>query len=352
MKIEEIRKDIDDIDVRIVELINKRAALAQEAGRTKQSTIKYRPAREAEVIRNIRAQNKGPISGASVEAVFREIISGCLSLERPLTVSFLGPAGTYSQDAARKQFGSSAVLLPHPTIDDVLRGLESGSADVAVLPIENSIEGSVNRTLDLLLQTKKRIIGEIVLPIHHQLLTTAKSLDTVTEVAAHPQALAQCRVWLQKNLPHAKQVAMNSNGEAAAAVKKPHMAAIAGKTAAQTYCLSILAADIEDDATNTTRFVVLGTMPVPPTGQDKTSLIISVANKPGALGKVIPVLSDASINMTKLESRPSPSGLWDYVFYIDIDGHQDDAVVAKTLHDLESTTRFIKVAGSYPKATV
>lgn len=350
--VEKLREEIDSIDTQLVELLNKRARLAQEIGEAKGKGLKFAPAREAQVIDNVLKANSGPFTDESLETVFREIIACCLALEQPLRISYLGPAGTYSEEAARNRFGSMAELVPCATLDEVVQAAEKQKANLAVVPVENSTEGAVNRTLDLLLDTKLAIIGELDLSIHHQLLSKAKSLDDVTTVAAHPQALAQCHDWLQKHLPRAKQVAMDSNAQAAqAAQDNPHMAAIAGKLAARQYDLPALAANIEDDGANTTRFLVLGDMQVPATGHDKTSLICSVPNQPGSLGRLITILSDAGVNMTKLASRPSPSGIWDYVFYIDIDGHKDDAPVAKALKELESQAQFVKVLGSYPKGS-
>lgn len=350
MKLQNLRKEIDDIDGQIVQLLNKRAKIAQAVGQAKPGGTKFSPAREAQVIGNVRKANTGPFSEESLVAVYREIISCCLALEQPMRASFLGPAGTYSEEAARNRFGSAAKLLPCATLDEALATAEKQKADVAVLPVENSTEGAVNRTLDLLLETPLQIIGEMDLSIHHQLLSRANKLEDITTVAAHPQALAQCHDWLQKNLPHAKQVAMDSNAQAAqAAQTKPHMAAIAGKLAARQYDLPALATNIEDDSANTTRFLVLGSVPVTATGRDKTSLICSVPNRPGALGELITILSSAGVNMTKLASRPSPTGIWDYVFYIDIDGHKDDASVARALGGLNKHASFVKVLGSYPK---
>lgn len=350
MNVHQLREGIDEIDAQIVALLNKRAALAQAVGKTKGVGQKFRPAREAEVIKNVLAANNGPFTDESLQTVYREIIACCLALEQPLRISYLGPAGTYSEEAARNRFGSAAELVPCASFDEAIAAAEHRKADVAVVPVENSTEGAVNRTLDLLLETKLSIIGEMDLSIHHQLLTNAKKLEDITTVAAHPQALAQCREWLQANLPHAKQVAMDSNAQAAqAAQEQSHLAAIAGKLAARQYDLPALAENIEDDSSNTTRFLALGTMDTPPTGQDKTSLICSVPNRPGSLGELITVLSDAGVNMTKLASRPSPTGIWDYVFYIDIDGHEDNASVAKALKKLAAAAAFVKVLGSYPK---
>lgn len=350
MNLSELRDKIDVIDAEIVRLLNERANLAKKVAAAKGGGPKFAPAREEQVITNVLKANTGPFANVSLVAIYREIIACTLSLEQPMCVSYLGPAGTYSEEAARKRFGVPAELLPCATIDEVVKAVEQGGANVAVLPIENSTEGPVNRTHDLLLETPLKIIGEINLPIHHQLLSKAKSLQEVETVAAHPQALAQCREWLQKNVPNVTHQAMESNALAAQAAKDdPSVAAIAGKLAADEYGLPALATNIEDDKANTTRFLVLGNTPTPPSGNDRTSLVCSVPNKPGSLGKLITILSDAGINMTKLVSRPSPTGLWDYVFYIDVDGHQDDAPIAKALDKLQSQALFVKILGSYPK---
>jgi len=350
MNVTELRRTIDKLDRRIVALINQRAGLAQEIGRSKGGGVKYRPSREDQVIRNVLAANDGPLAGEAIVAAYREIIAGCLSLEQPLRVSYLGPAGTYSEEAARKRFGTVAELVPCATLDESLATAEKEQTDVAVLPVENSTEGPVNRTLDLLMATSLGVVGEIELPIHHQLLTKAKKIADIETVAAHPQALAQCHGWLQQHLPHAHHQAMNSNAEAAeAAASQPRMAAIAGLLAAKQYDLPILARNIEDDSSNTTRFLVLSSTPTQSTGHDKTSLICSVPNRPGSLGKLIAVLANAGVNMTKLTSRPSPTGLWDYVFYIDLGGHRDDPAVARALDGLTAHASFVRILGSYPR---
>lgn len=352
MTLKQLRNSIDNIDQQLVALLAKRAEAAQAIGHAKGQGLKFSPAREAEVIHSIRSANNGPLSNEALEAIFREIIASCLNLEQVLRVSYLGPAGTYSEEAARKRFGAMAQLVPQATLDEVLQQVEAGGANVAVLPIENSTEGAVNRTLDLLLGTNKQIVGEIVLPIHHQLLTLASDLQSVTEVAAHPQALAQCRAWLSRHLPHARQVGTDSNAEAAKlAFKRPEMAAIAGKQASLAYGMPIAARNIEDERSNTTRFVVVGPNATTPTGSDKTSLVCSVPNVPGSLAKLITIIAGAGVNMTKLESRPSLSGLWDYVFYIDLDGHAEDTRLGDVIAELREQTQFVKILGSYPKAT-
>jgi chorismate mutase / prephenate dehydratase len=347
----DLRKQIDNIDSQLVTLLNKRAAIARETGAVKKHGLKFSPSREAEVISHVTSLNKGPLPDKALEAVFREVVSSCLNLEQQMRISYLGPEGTYSEEAARSRFGAMAELVPCDTLDDVVRLVEQGRAEVAVVPIENTTEGSVSRTLDLLLTTPLQVCGEALLPIHHQLLSSDDQLDTIDEVVAHPQSLAQCREWLARHIPSATLRAVASNGAAArAAANEAGRAAIASKRAVRLYGLSVLAANVEDDPANTTRFLMLGTAPTQPTGTDKTSLVCSVPNKAGSLEGLLAVFADYGINMTKLESRPAAQGLWDYVFYIDIDGHQEDQDVARALELLGERATFVRVIGSYPKA--
>lgn len=345
-----LRSRIDELDEQLVELLNERAKVAQRVGGAKKGAIKFSPSREAEVIAHIKSVNDGPLTDKTLEAVAREVISGCLNLERPMRVSYLGPEGTYSEEAARSRFGAMAALMPSTSIDDAVSAVEKGNADVAVVPIENSTEGSVNRTLDLLLKTSLQACDEIRLPIRHQLLSNEGQLGAITEVVAHPQSLAQCREWLARHMPSAILRAVASNGEAAwIAAREAGRAAIASKRAAKLYGLTVLAANIEDDPANTTRFLVLGAAATEPTGTDKTSLVCSVPNKAGTLHGLLAILADHGVNMVKLESRPARHGLWDYVFYIDIDGHRDDEHVAVALDLLQKQAAFVKIIGSYPK---
>ena len=348
--LEDIRKQIDEIDDQLVRLLNERASAAQQVRIAKSGAPKFNVPREAEVLRRVRAHSPGPLPEETLKAVFREIISGCLSLQQQLRVSYLGPEGTFSEEAARQRFGVMAEFVPHATLDETLRAAETGAADVAVLPIENSNEGSVGRTLDLLLDTPLTICDEMQLHVHHQVMSKAPKLQHVKEVAAHPQALAQCRAWLAAHLPHASQTPASSNSEAARrAADHPGCAAIASRRAAELHRLTILASDVEDDPSNTTRFIVLGGTRPKPTGTDKTSLVCVVPNAPGALTGALAVLSEHDINMVKLESRPARSRTWEYVFYIDIEGHQSDDVAAQALRQLKKHAAFVKVIGSYPK---
>ena len=349
-ELQKLREDINTINDELVRLLNKRAEVAIEIGRAKQGAAIYDPVREQAVLDAVVASNEGPLADRPIQAIFKEIIAACRAIQEPLSVAYLGPEGTYSEEAARRQCGTTCQFMPYDSIDDAVRAVEAGNSTIAVVPIENSTEGSVNRTLDLLQNTSLHISGEVLLPIHHQLLSKASSLRGITAVSAHPQALAQCREWLTKHLPGVSLIAASSNAAAAkAATKDSKLAAIAGKAAADTYNLPVLAANIEDDATNTTRFVVLGRQLSSPSGNDKTSLIWTVANRPGSLQQALAVLAAEGVNMVKLESRPAGGGTWDYSFYVDIDGHETDKAVAKALDKLRDQSVVVKVLGSYPK---
>jgi chorismate mutase/prephenate dehydratase len=349
--LDELREQIDSIDSKLVQLLNERARIAQQVGAAKQSGVKFSPTRETALIRRLYQQNTGPLPNAALAAVMREVISGCLGLEQALRVSYLGPAGTYSEEAVRARFGHAVTLMPCSSIDEAVVAAEKGNADIALVPVENTTEGSVGQTLDVLLSSPLTICDEVMLPIHHQLVGRMSSLKEVQSVSAHPQALAQCRTWLAQHLPHARQIPASSNGEAAQlAAKSKTQAAIAGKRAAELHELPILAKNIEDDPSNTTRFLVLGNIPTKPTGSDKTSLVCATPNTPGALLATLQAIAKECINMVKLESRPARSQAWEYVFYIDIEGHQEEPHVAQALRTLKKHAAFVKVLGSYPKA--
>jgi chorismate mutase/prephenate dehydratase len=350
-KLGALRKRMDTISEELVVLLNKRAKVAQQIGQVKGDGPMYIPARERVVLERVVAQNKGPLTNRELHAIFEEVVAACRNLEHRLRVTYLGPPGTYSEEAARRHLSNTSDFIPCDSLDATLAEAEKNERDVAVLPIENSTEGGVSRTLDLLLDTPLHIVGETTLAIHHQLLTKAADLADITEVSAHPQALAQCRRWLAAHLPQATQHAASSNAEAARlAADNPQLAAIASIRAAELYQLPILAQNIEDEAGNATRFVVLGHEPTHPTGSDKTSLVCSVSHTPGSLGKLITGIADAGVNMIKLESRPSRSGTWDYVFYIDLEGHAQDEQVAKAIATVRQRSLFVKLLGSYPKA--
>lgn len=347
-----VRQQIDTLDTAIVRLLDERASLALQVKQAKgSSTPIYQPAREAAVLAHVTAASNGPLPKPALHAIYKEIIASCRNMQQPLRVAFLGPEGTYTEEAARKQYGTTSEYISCPSIAATIQAVDGNKADIAVIPIENATEGAVNQSLDVLAQTNLTICGETVLPIHHQLLSLAPSIQDVIQVAAHPQALAQCSAWLNQHMPHVKQIAHASNADAARyAATDPTIAAIASQQAARIYELPILAGNIEDNASNTTRFVTLGHQASQPTGNDKTSLVCSVPNTPGSLGKLLAILSQAGINMTKLESRPARNVAWDYVFYIDIDGHQADAPIATALAALKKQATHITILGSYPKA--
>lgn len=348
-----LREGIDRIDSEMLRLLSERARLAQRVGEIKRGNL-YRPEREAQVLRRIAATNPGPLPEAAVRTIFREVMSACLALEQPLKIAYFGPAGTFTESAAKKHFGSAPTFTPFLTIDDVFRAVEAGQADYGVVPIENSTEGSVGRTLDQMLTSPLMICGEVNLRIHQNLMSQAETLDGVTKLYSHAQSLAQCHEWLDRNLPGIARVPVASNAEAARmAAQDPTACAIAGEAAARLYELNILAANIEDDPNNTTRFVVLATHDAGPSGADKTSFVCSAQNKPGAVHDLLTPLKDHGVSMTRFESRPARgfgNSRWEYVFFIDIDGHRQDAKVAAALEDLKGCVGFLKELGSYPKA--
>lgn len=350
-KLKGLRGRIDALDARLVKLVSARARLAQAVGHAKGGTAVYRPEREAQILRRVAQLNPGPLSSRALQRVHTEIMSACRALEDQMTVAFLGPVGTYSQEAALKHFGGSVPLVPCASIDDVFRRAETGGAGYAVVPVENSTEGAVGRTLDLLLATPARVCGEIMLPVRHCLMSTAKGTTTIRKVYAHAQSLAQCQRWLAASLPQAQLIPVVSNAEAARlASTERGSAAIASKTAAHLYGLNLLARNVEDEARNTTRFLVLGAHEAAPSGNDKTSLILSTRNVPGAVHELLAPLAANRVSMSKLESRPARTGSWEYVFYVDIEGHVRDANVARALKALERKTSFFKNLGSYPAA--
>lgn len=353
----ELRERIDSLDLQIQDLINARAACAQQVAQVKTAAGEqsdfYRPEREAEILRRVRERNNGPLSDSEISRLFREIMSACLALEKPLNIAYLGPEGTFTQAAVLKQFGHSVNTRALPAIDVVFREVEAGDCHYGVVPIENSTEGVVNHTLDMFLRSPLRICGEVSLRIELHLLSREDNLDRVQRVYAHQQALAQCREWLDANLPRAERVAVSSNGEAARRVgQEPGAAAVAGEAAADLYGLTRLASRIEDEPGNTTRFLVIGRQSVGISGQDKTSLLISVKNEPGALYRMLEPMARHGLSMTRIESRPSRRGIWDYVFFVDIEGHIEDPKVAAALRELEGHSSLFKVLGSYPRAVI
>ena len=354
LRLRPLRDAIDRVDAQLVELLNERARLASEVGRLKEDADApvLRTEREAEVLRKVAALSRGPLQAAALSNVFREVISACRALERPLTVAFLGPSGTFSEVAMHRQFGTSVTGLACATLDEVFRATEAGGADACIVPLENSSEGAVNRTLDLLLATPLRLLAEVSLAVEHSLLTRAGSMTEVRCICAHSQALAQCAGWLAQHYPAIERRAVASNAEGARlAAADPTVAAIAGERAAQRYGLVTVAAHIQDDPNNRTRFAVLGrpaTQPSVPPGRDKTSLILSVPNKAGAVFQMLEPLARHGVSMTRFESRPARVGTWEYYFYVDIEGHQADSRVATALAELQQACAFYKCLGSYP----
>jgi len=359
LDLEKVRGEIDSIDERIHGLINDRARLAQLVGISKTQEGRtvdfYRPEREAQVLRKARERNRGPLRDEEVLRLFREIMSACLAQQEPLKVAFLGPEGTFTQTAVLTHFGHSVRGLPLTSIEEVFHEVEAASADFGVVPIENSTEGTVNHTLDRFLSSPLKICGEVELRIHHSIMGKMGSLGRVVRICSHAQSLAQCRVWLDEHLPDVERIAVSSNAEGARRARDEQgTAAIAGETAAEVYGLKILAANIEDRPDNTTRFFVLGRKLFTPSGDDRTTLLVSMSHTdaPGALYRLLEPLAEYRISMTRIESRPSHRRKWDYVFFIDIEGHADDAHVAKALAELKKRSSLFRVLGSYPRAVL
>jgi len=353
----EVRKEIDEIDLKIQALLNQRANVALKVATVKLAAAKgqpvdfYRPEREAQILKEVARRNEGPMNDGAVQRIFREIISASLALEEPMRIAYLGPEGTYSHAAADQHFGHAVETIAEPGIAEIFHAVEAGRARFGVVPVENSTEGAVNLTLDLLTQTTLRVCGELSLRIQHSLLSQEGSLEQIRSVHAHPQALAQCWHWLNANLPNATRVSESSNAAAAKlAVKIPGIAAIAGDTAAQLYGLNSLVKGIEDEKNNTTRFLIVGDQDVPPSGDDSTLMLVAAPHRPGGLRRLLEPLELAGVSMTRIESRPSRSALWEYVFFIDVDGHQHDETLAPVLHELQELVPMFKVLGSYPSA--
>lgn len=353
----ELRTLIDAVDQELLSALNRRAALANEVGELKRhdGSPVFRPEREAQVIQGLQKANQGPLKDSSVAMIWREVMSACRSLEAPQRVAYLGPKGTYSEEAALRFFGSSIQHVACSNFDEVFHAATSGAAEFGVVPVENSTEGVVTRSLDLMLNSPLHIVGEISLLIRHHLLRSQASLDQIEVVMAHPQALAQCQRWLTTHLPHAERRAVSSNAEGARlAAENPAFAAIASERAATEFGLHLAAQAIQDESFNRTRFVVVclpGVMPAPQaSGRDCTSLVVSVPNRPGAVHDMLVPLKQHGVSMTRFESRPARSGQWEYFFYIDLQGHPAEPHVAAALQDLRGICAFYKVLGSYPLA--
>lgn len=353
----ELRARIDALDEQILQLINQRASCAIEVAKTKiaegESGSFYRPDRESLVLRRIKELNPGPLGDETAMRFFRELMSSCLALEKPLDVAFLGPEGTFTQQAAIKHFGHAVNTVPATTIAEIFNAVENEHCQFGVVPVENSTEGVVSHTLDRFVSSPLKVCGEVELRVHHNLIGNTQNLAEITEIYSHQQSLAQCRQWLDLHLPDAKRTAVSSNGEAARMVAdSKDKAAIAGKFAAELYGLSVIERNIEDESNNTTRFIIIGRQTSGPTGKDKTSLLVSTGNQPGALYRVLEPFAQYGIGMMHIESRPSRQGLWDYVFFIDIEGHAESENVAAALETLKARVSMLNILGSYPKAVI
>ena len=349
--LKQLRERIDALDLEILRLVSERASAAHAIGKLKGDGTVYRPEREAQVLRRVADHNPGPLPEKAVTHLFTQIISACRALEDAFSVASLGPKGTFSEEAAAKHFGGQVPVTLFTSIDEVFRSVESGNIGYGVVPVENSTEGAVGRTLDLLLSTPLKICGEVLLPVHQNLLSKGNDISAVKRIFSHAQSLAQCNRWLAQNCPRAERIPVASNAEAARMVQADaDSAAIAGRSAADYYGLPVLAGSIEDEPNNTTRFVVISRQDVAPSGQDKTSLVMSTRNVPGAIHELLTPLAKNGVSMTRLESRPSRTGLWEYVFFLDMEGHQSDENVAQALKAMRELAAFLKILGSYPVA--
>ena len=352
-----LRDEIDALDLGIMEKISKRAQCAQRVAEIKEKKgddAYYRPEREAQVLRRIMENNPGPLDNEEIARLFREIMSACLALEQPVRVAFLGPEGTFTQEAALKHFGHSAVSIAKAAIDEVFRDVMAGSCNYGVVPVENSTGGVVSHTLDNFIDSSLKICGEVELRIHQNFLIGPNTdKKNITRVYSHAQSLAQCRQWLDSNYPNIERVAVSSNSEAAKRVKGEwNSAAITGDMSSKLYGLTKLSEKIEDRPDNSTRFLIIGREDVPISGDDKTSIVVSVRNKPGALHDLLEPFRRGNVDLTRVETRPSRSGKWSYVFFIDFSGHTQDPAVAKVLEELVEEVAELKVLGSYPRAVL
>jgi chorismate mutase/prephenate dehydratase len=352
-----IREQIDRLDEQIQSLISDRARLAFKVRKSKGDTLQavdfYRPEREAQVLRGVLERNQGPLSDSEMVRLFREIMSACLAQQEPLKVAYLGPEGTFTQQAVHRHFGHSVHAISLPSIEGVFEQVQAGDADFGVVPVENSTQGIVSHTLDMFLLSDLKICGEIELRVHQNLLTLAKSLAQIERVYSHEQSLSQCKTWLKAHLPGVELIAVGSNSEAARRVRTaPEAAAIAGRVAAEVYGLPVLFADIEDHPDNTTRFLVIGRELFAPSGRDKTTLLLSGHEGPGLLYRLLEPFQVHGVNMTRIESRPSRLGKWAYVFFVDVEGHVEDPSVAAALKDLKKVSKLSRVLGSYPRAVL
>jgi len=354
-KLGEVRVQIDALDAQIQALISDRARLAwtvrESKGQLSHAVDYYRPEREAEVLRAVRERNQGPISDAEMLRLFREIMSVCLAQQEPLKIAYLGPEGTFTQQAVNRHFGHSVQALGVSSIDDVFTQVETTEADFVVVPVENSSQGIVSHTLDRFVDSNLKICGEIEMAIHHNLLTQAKSLAGIERVYSHQQSLSQCKTWIRQYLPVVECIAVSSNAEAARRVRhSPDAAAISSQSAAEIYGIPVLFARIEDQPDNATRFLVIGRQLLTPSGEDRTTLLLAGDEGPGALHALLSPLASHSLNMTRIESRPSSAGNWKYVFFVDVEGHAETEPLKSALQEMRHLTSLTRVLGSYPKA--
>ena len=366
-ELDTLRQQIDALDAQMQELLTQRALCAQQVAEVKLKDFEaqngkadlsqvmfYRPEREAQVLRKVMERNKGPLDAKVVAHIFREIMSACLALEKPMEIAYFGPAGSFTHSAALKQFGHSVVALPQATITNVFAQVESGQCNYGVVPVENSTEGMVNHTLDNFANSPLKICGEVELRIRlHLLVNSRTDAGTITKICAHPQALAQARNWLDSNWPHVQREAVSNNAEAARmAAEHDGFAALAGDMAAEQYDLQKLAENVEDQANNTTRFLIIGREDVAPSGDDKTSIVVSMHNKPGALFKLLEPFNREDVMLTRIDTRPSRTENWAYLFFMEFDGHRQDSKISKILAELEEKSVMLKPLGSYPKAVI
>ncbi|MDX1952761.1 MAG: prephenate dehydratase [Verrucomicrobiota bacterium] len=353
MSIQDHRKAIDQLDAKIVQLLNERTSHVLEIGaiKIKAGQEIYAPHRELAVLAKICKQNKGPITNESLRAIYREVMSSALSLEKSMSIAYLGPEATFTHQAAVRRFGSSLQYAPQKTIADVFAQVSKRQADYGVVPVENSTEGVVTHTLDMFVDSELKIVAQIVLPIQHCLVGHGTKLSAIRKLFSHPQALAQCRGWVQNHLPHAEIIETSSTTRAAElAGQDSKAAAIASSLAADRYQLNILEIDLQDNSANATRFLVLGRQCPPPTGRDRTSLMLSIADEVGALHRSLAPFRKFKLNMTKIESRPNKRKAWEYFFFVDCDGHIEDKKLVKAVAELQKECNFIKVLGSYPNS--
>lgn len=360
-KLQQLRDQIDQIDDQLLDLFNRRAACAVSIAEVKRNAIEdpgetidfFRPDREAQVIQRIKSNNQGPLSDDEVGRLVREVMSACLALEQPLKIAYLGPEGTFTQTAALKHFGHSVSTVPMSSIPDVFSSVESGHADYGLVPVENSTEGVISHTLDMFIDSDLKVCGEVEIRIHHHLANKSQDVTKIRHIYSHQQSFAQCRHWLDQNFPGIERIPVSSNAEAArVASEDESVAAICGLPAVEIFDLQICFESIEDLSDNTTRFVIIGHQDVAPSGDDKTSLLISTKNFPGALLGLLQPLADNNISMNKIESRPAPDRKWEYIFFIDIDGHQNSDNVRRALDQLKQQAALFKVLGSYPRASL